>query len=283
MSTCLGRAGAFPLKPPTDRRFFPSAWARPAAFTLTELLIVVGIIVLIIVLALPAFNVLTGSRSVEGALNQVSAFLARARVEAIGLQEHRGVMFFRDPVTDRIGMVLVREAPMPSGATLEVVLDLVDDRDTLLLPPGIGVQTILGAAPEPPAQRNAHGYIGLNQLPGTNLSIGGTILFDSGGRLVIRSYGLLTRDSGGFETAMGRWLYAPSVPPPNPTYLGIPVQTQVGLTVFERQAFVNRFGEAGWADPAPYTPAEREEELWLDDNGIPALVNRYNGTLVRGE
>jgi hypothetical protein len=252
------------------------------AFTLTELLIVVGIIVLIILIALPAFNALTGSRSVEGGLNQVSAFLARARVEAIGLQEHRGVMFFRDPVTDRIAMVLVREAPLPSASTLDVVLDLVDDRDTLLLPPGIGVQTILGAAPEPPAPRNSHGYIGLNPITGASVQIGGTILFDSAGRLAIRSYGLLTRDSGGSETAMGRWLYAPGAPPANPAFVSIPFATQAGLTVFERQAFVNRFGEAGWTD-GTYTAAELEEERWLDDNGIPVLVNRYNGTLVRGE
>src|SRR5438270_11443720 len=69
------------------------------AVTLTEILIILGIIVLRLALAVPAFNFIIGGRSVEGATNQISAFLSRARVDAIGLQEVRGVMFFLDPAT----------------------------------------------------------------------------------------------------------------------------------------------------------------------------------------
>jgi hypothetical protein len=32
-----------------------------------------------------------------------------------------------------------------------------------------------------------------------------------------------------------------------------------------------------------YAPAERNEEAWLDNNSTPLMINRYNGTLVRGE
>jgi hypothetical protein len=28
---------------------------------------------------------------------------------------------------------------------------------------------------------------------------------------------------------------------------------------------------------------EQKEEDWLDQNSIPLMVNRYNGTLIRGE
>jgi hypothetical protein len=28
---------------------------------------------------------------------------------------------------------------------------------------------------------------------------------------------------------------------------------------------------------------EQQKEVWLDLNGLPLLVNRFNGTLIRGE
>src|SRR5436305_737622 len=71
-----------------------------SAFTLTEILIVLGIIVLMLAIAVPALNIIRGNRSVDSAVNQVSALLGRARSEAIGLQITTGVMFFRDPRTD---------------------------------------------------------------------------------------------------------------------------------------------------------------------------------------
>jgi type II secretory pathway pseudopilin PulG len=95
----------------------PATGHRPLAtgFTVTELLIVIGIIVLVIALAVPAFNVITGSKSVESANNQISAFLARARNEAIGLQELRGIAFYPDPAQGgRYVVVLVRQATFQS-------------------------------------------------------------------------------------------------------------------------------------------------------------------------
>src|SRR5262245_47771689 len=65
-----------------------------SAFSLTEILIVIALIVLLLALALPAFNFITGGRSIDGAMNGMSAFLARARTEAVGVQEMRGVMFY---------------------------------------------------------------------------------------------------------------------------------------------------------------------------------------------
>jgi prepilin-type N-terminal cleavage/methylation domain-containing protein len=84
-------------------------------FTLAELLIVIALIVLLVAMAVPAFNFITGSRSVDGAQNQIAAFLGRARSEAIGLQEVRGVFFFLDTRTDRVNMTLVRSVPKPDN------------------------------------------------------------------------------------------------------------------------------------------------------------------------
>src|SRR2546423_14080943 len=107
------------------------------AFTLTEILIVLGIIVLMLAIAVPALNIIRGNRSVDSAVNQVSALLGRARSEAIGLQITTGVMFFRDPRTDQYAAALVRETPTqprdgPPPPTnplvnVEVFLDLTSE------------------------------------------------------------------------------------------------------------------------------------------------------------
>src|SRR5438093_5929261 len=81
--------------PSLRRSVAPSLRRSPhQGFSLTEILIVIALIVLILALAMPAFNFITGGRSQDAALNQISAFLARARTEAVGLQEIRGVMFY---------------------------------------------------------------------------------------------------------------------------------------------------------------------------------------------
>jgi len=69
--------------------------------------------------------------------------------------------------------------------------------------------------------------------------------------------------------------------------------TQVGFILFDEPTFAAQ-GLTD-ADPAvdssvgTYTsrptggPTEKQEEDWIDGNGVPFLVNRYNGTLMRGE
>src|SRR5262245_2188336 len=113
------------------------------AFTLTEILIVIGIIVLVIALAVPALSVISGSRSIDGAENNISAMLGRARADALGLQKDTGVFFFVDPATERVTLVEVQAvdgpSPLPADAP-EVYLDLVADRDWLALPKGVTAQ-----------------------------------------------------------------------------------------------------------------------------------------------
>jgi len=88
-----------------------SSWQLPTgnyrAFTLTEILIVIGIIVLMLALAVPAFNFITGSRSQNGAENVISAMLGRARSYAIQNNVDAGVIFFSDTVTSRTTMAVV--------------------------------------------------------------------------------------------------------------------------------------------------------------------------------
>src|SRR2546423_10703263 len=84
------------------------------AFTMPELLVVMGIILLFIALAVPAFNALSGTRSIAAAENNLAAVLVRAREEAIGLQEIRGILFSIDPKSDRVAATLVHQTDAPT-------------------------------------------------------------------------------------------------------------------------------------------------------------------------
>jgi type II secretory pathway pseudopilin PulG len=332
------------------RAFVPPCLFRPA-FTLTELLIVIGLIVLLLAMAIPAFSFITGSRSIDGAVNQISAFLGRARAEAIGLQEVRGVFFFIDPATDRVTMALVKQAIGPSGKSTDYIHDVapaggdgVDDVDVYLdladaeflpLPPGISAQFIDDANVNNAGIRQDDGYLGFNitaktgQSSNTTIAVahpssaryGGVILFDGNGRLISRSFAFRTRQpnpssnppaftlpNDGNATAIGRLLYrgtnldlngnihtvADFIPwqttPATTWSNNTPLRSQFGLVLFDRETFANAGGNE--TDPelltsnTPYTAnnnAERTEETWLDQNASPVLVNRYNGTVIRGE
>src|SRR4051794_31459798 len=88
---------------------------KPRGFTLTEILIVIGLIVLMLGLAVPAFNLIRGSHSIEGAENQISAMISRARADALGLQTTCGVMFYIDTATNRVNVAEVVAADYPNA------------------------------------------------------------------------------------------------------------------------------------------------------------------------
>jgi prepilin-type N-terminal cleavage/methylation domain-containing protein len=212
---------------------------RPG-FTLTEILIVIGIIVLMIAIAVPTFNILRGNRSVDAAVNQVTALLGRARSEAIGLQTSEGVFFFRDLKTDRYTAALVRETPsQPSDVnapSVDVFLDLVHEAEFLPMTPGVGVQLVddceakTDASGQP--RRQDDGYIGYNttaytpslvtppiKVADTPVRYGSVILFDANGRLVRRAYGFRCTVQNGAAfvyTDMGRLLYNKKISDPAP-------------------------------------------------------------------
>jgi Tfp pilus assembly protein FimT len=239
--------------------------------------------VLFIVLAVPAISAITGTRSVAAAENNLSALLARAREEAVGVQEIRGVMFYIDPATDGVVGIIVRaDSQNANGVWL---LDAVPGRDSLALPRGIRLQTMYDG------RRNGNNehYLGYNPLTGTAtdpaypsaVKDGGVILFDQHGRLVVVPYGFLFAKSGFPQSALAEIFHLAS-PTANSFVLNPAPFSQMGAVLFDKKIFVDK----GFVDDDAYlggTGDEAGKEQWLDANGTAVLVNRYTGTLIRGE
>ena len=294
-------------------RVAPSRRRDPLGFTLTELLIVIGLIVLVIALAVPAFRAMSGGRSIDAAQNQLAAVLGVARAEAIGLQKVRGVFFYLDPATERVNAALVQEvsyAPEdPPDYPPDYYLDLVPDRDPIALPVGVGLQGIDNASVTG-GTRKDDGYVGYNPGPlgkDNPFRFGGVILFDGYGRVVNKFYGFLlgevvppakkptpTRMAELFGYAPGATGSLPLHFVPSQRTPGVsttdnqPPQSLFGFVLYDAESFAGQGTDAG--DPQfggatgnNYAGNEVNEEHWLDQNAAPVLINRYNGTLIRGE
>ena len=293
--------------------------SQSRAFSLTELLIVITVIVIVLALSLPAFNILTGSRSEESAQNQISAMLGRARTEAIGLQETRGVYIYLNPATDRFNVALVRfpqfasynagttynpgdyvtnsntyyvciltttNAPSDDGVfwcrTDQYAIDITADTDSVKLPPGVGAQMITDSNYITGGTRASDAYLRC-----------GAILFDSAGRVVHTRYSVASGGQLGQQMGL-----VPAGTNMTFTY-NYPVaaspavlRSQFGLALYQRQALENQssYSRDDYSvrvynqTLTSYTSTgEGAEEDWLDKNAIPLMVNRYNGTLIRGE
>ncbi|MEA2709979.1 MAG: hypothetical protein QOF78_2580 [Phycisphaerales bacterium] len=252
---------------------------------MTEILVVIGIIVLLLAIGVPAFNLIRGGRSLDSAENQVAAMLGRARSNAIGLQKVHGIMFIvdtegnaADPVGFRTYIAEVVESDYPAGGTRDVYLDLTDT-EFIPLPPGVGVQTLN----EAPAAANER-YLGFNDLNAGSSDdkwIGGVILFNGRGQVINRTYGFRSGPATPTSPRMNDLVLMFTSPSlfVNPGTDVTPPSSAFGLVLFDRSQFLTHGNDTdaqvSQADPAG-------EETWIDDNGVPLLVNRYNGSLVRG-
>jgi prepilin-type N-terminal cleavage/methylation domain-containing protein len=232
-------------------------------FTLTELLVVISIIVLLLALAVPLFNVLRGGRSVDAGQNIMSSMLQRARARAIGIQERRGVFFFDDQITGKTGMLLVRLLPTPDAVTLELDDDQVEAE---YLPNGIGAAFLLPS------------------ITGPDYHPCGLIVFDGIGRIeTVPKYMLKSGIPGGTYLEQQ---YTKNIGAAGSSH---DVMGKLGISAVEMsQAAFVLYDRRGISDqpPAPTDPAINfgpEQRDWLDRNAVAVVMNRYNGTLIRGE
>lgn len=285
-------------------------------FTLVEMLVVMGIIVIAIAMAVPAIKYLTGSKSEESAQNAVAAMLARARTDAVALQQPQGVLFTIDVATDRVMMYQVIQSIQTGDPPGITYLDLTPDRDPLVLPPGVRAWTILDPyTPSPafPPPFLTYRYLGYNNdtksgAIGTysgsattdKATLGGVILFDAQGNLLVTRYGFRFVNTGTtVPTALAGALFLdvtsrtpPAVPAgtpsawPPPASPNVYLRSQVGLVLMDKDTFQSQqtSSTANKDSNGDRTPAgEQKIDGWIDQNTTPLLVNRYNGTLTRAE
>lgn len=93
---------------------------RKQGFTLVEMLVVLGIMIVILVSAVPVFNTMTGNHSLAAAQNQVAAALGTARADAIYYQQTIGIFFFVDPATGQVALAEVQCDLQTTGVTTYV-------------------------------------------------------------------------------------------------------------------------------------------------------------------
>src|SRR5690606_18714802 len=142
------------------------------------ILVVLTIIVLVMALAVPAFNVLTGSNSLAAAENRVSAMLGVARARALAEQREMGLFFYLNPSDQRVAMVLV-EAGFDDAGVRHIRLAPAGQPE--LLPSGVGMQ-FLESAQLNGATRQSDGYVGFG-VDGV-AHVGRVILLDQAGRVL---------------------------------------------------------------------------------------------------
>lgn len=256
-----------------------------------ELIVVITILVTVMAIAAPVLLLLTmsESRSVEQATNVLSAALARTRNEAIGQQRYRGLLLFRTEGSGRVGVIALvqTETPMKVRLPAEIWFDLDPGSDPVLLPAGVGAQITIGGGLDGSGQRIANGYIGFNAAWSTSAGRhlpGGVIAFDADGRLFVGTAGLVWRQ--GTPTTLGRFLFqdhnVPGAAAAEAEGSGLSA-SQLGFCLFPTEDYEILFGTSAWTDDFAYGQAERLKEQWLDANATPFVINRYNGTLIRGQ
>ncbi len=180
-------------------------------------------------------------------------------------------------------------------------LDIRQDTDLIPLPSGIAVQTISNC-----------GFSGSARTTDGYLSVG-VILFDGQGRLTSAPYGIFGTTAAYSQQAFSgtghvflSHISGLDSAYPQSTSVGVygstgliqyGVPSQFGLVVFQRNAFSGQGFPT--VDPTYTTPtlelsqqyqstsnstqSKAAEDSWMDTNATPLLINRYTGTLIRGE
>ena len=175
------------------------------------------------------------------------------------------------------------------GTVNDTDIDSLVGFDYQYLPTGIGAQTINDPDPDPII--NAAPSYGRDRYLGNGL-----ILFGPDGQLLHRQYIITAPANTDPDTThlyrLMNFDDRKITPAQNNVDVGAvpahPHYSQLGVVLYEEEQFKNAGGNIDdpLNDNQQYNTAgynEQAEESWLDQNCLSLMINRYNGTLVRGE
>jgi hypothetical protein len=156
------------------------------------------------------------------------------------------------------------------GTASQKFVDFDIDAESETVPVGVGVQLVNDTK----GVANADRYVRT-----------GVIMFDGRGRFDSIPYAIRANSSWGkrlFPAGGGTDIGDPSPPT---------LYSQLGVALYDLSAFKEQANNDGtendlFATIPSYGPGvanEANEENWLDKNSLLLSINRYNGTLVRGE
>jgi len=95
----------------------------PTGFTLIEMITVLTIIIIVLAISIPVWNAMIGGNHLAAAQNQIAAYIASARTDAIYNRQTMGVFFFIDPKTQQTAMAEVQvqtlyQVPPANGSSV---------------------------------------------------------------------------------------------------------------------------------------------------------------------
>ena len=161
-----------------------STLRKAMAFTLIELMVVIGIIVLMMTILVLGTRAMTEGNSIAQANNVVAAYLSNARAVAMQRGGYAGVAFFEDPAykAQTAMRIVVSDPSMQTGTNL-IPLRADLNYDIQYLPRDMNVGVLDGAA----------GGVAAFRIPGegaandTNRYLQSrVVLFDANGREIVR-------------------------------------------------------------------------------------------------
>jgi len=298
--------GMPPSVPPSLRPFVPTSLS--SAFTVVELAVVIGIIVLLIALAVPAFNSMSAQSRHASAVQSINGILTRTHIAAVGERAMMAVRFGpaawdldqtaegaadknrQTAVTYRY-VTSVEQPNNPSLVYYDERFVRREESQPVRLPSDVWV-----APGEGLVTQNMHGYTNfgadfvlrgnvgefyleaLDQSGAVNAEFYNAddflVVFDphtglmGGGRPT--AYGLRAYDPVNKVESAGNWRGPNANPPWDPEFNRFAF---TGLVIYPREQFA--------ALPADADGQERQE--LLRRIGRAYYVNRHSGVLVTGE
>lgn len=177
MTGCNRVRSSFVPRPARGRGLVRTLCTGALAFTLVELLTVIGIIVILASIMVPVVNTLTKGNSQKQAVNVISTYLSAARAIAMSEGRHVGVVFYEDSSdTNQTAMQLVGETSY-SASTYVMSFDALKDKFPQFLPRGVKVGTL-----DDSATSTFRSDMDVSGTPNTSSRI---ILFDGNGQLTL--------------------------------------------------------------------------------------------------